>query len=248
MISLTLNSPLRINRELPCRLNGVSAASRKSFSVRCRRSDSFESQKFTRDSDDVLPGSQTSGSLARVFVGHSIFKGKAALTVEPRAPEFASLDSGAFKLSREGSVILQFAPAVGTRQYDWNRKQVFSLSITEIGTLISLGMRDSCEFFHDPFKGKSDEGKIRKVLKVEPFSDGTGYFFNLSVSNKLQNVDESIYIPITKAEFTVLISACNFILPYLMGWQAFAETISPEDSVRWTNSQQQPAADLEWNR
>lgn len=32
------------------------------------------------------------GSLARVFVGHSIFKGKAALTVEPRAPEFASLD------------------------------------------------------------------------------------------------------------------------------------------------------------
>ncbi|KAF3783039.1 Single-stranded DNA-binding protein [Nymphaea thermarum] len=108
-------------------------------------------------------------------------QGKAALTVEPRAPEFASLDSGAFKLSREGSVILQFAPAIG-------------------------------------------------------------------VSNKLQNVDENIYIPITKAEFTVLISACNFILPYLMGWQAFAETISPEDSVRWTNSQQQPAADLEWNR
>ncbi|CAN6456031.1 unnamed protein product [Victoria cruziana] len=217
MLSLTLYSPLRIDRELPCRLNGVSVASTNTFSVKCRRSDSFESQKFARDSDDVFPGSQTSGSLARVFVGHSIFKGKAALTVEPRAPEFASLD-------------------------------IFSLSVTEIGTLISLGMRDSCEFFHDPFKGKSDEGKIRKVLKVEPFSDGTGYFFNLSVSNKLQNVDESIYIPITKAEFTVLISACNFILPYLMGWHAFAETISPEDSVRWTNSQQQSAADLEWNR
>lgn len=32
--------------------------------------------------------------------------------------------------------------------------QVFSLSITEIGHLISLGPRESCEFFHDPFKGK----------------------------------------------------------------------------------------------
>lgn len=28
----------------------------------------------------------------RVFVGHSIYKGKAALTVEPKAPEFTPLD------------------------------------------------------------------------------------------------------------------------------------------------------------
>lgn len=32
--------------------------------------------------------------------------------------------------------------------------QVFSLSVTEIGNLVSLGPRESCEFFHDPFKGK----------------------------------------------------------------------------------------------
>lgn len=32
--------------------------------------------------------------------------------------------SGAFKMSKEGFVLLQFAPAVGLRQYDWNRKQV----------------------------------------------------------------------------------------------------------------------------
>lgn len=28
----------------------------------------------------------------RVFVGHSIYKGKAALTVDPKAPEFTALD------------------------------------------------------------------------------------------------------------------------------------------------------------
>lgn len=32
--------------------------------------------------------------------------------------------------------------------------QVFSLSVTEVGNLVSLGARESCEFFHDPFKGK----------------------------------------------------------------------------------------------
>lgn len=31
-------------------------------------------------------------SPTRVYVGHSIYKGKAALTVEPRGPEFVSLD------------------------------------------------------------------------------------------------------------------------------------------------------------
>ena len=33
--------------------------------------------------------------------------------------------SGAFKISKEGFVLLQFAPAAGVRVYDWSRKQVF---------------------------------------------------------------------------------------------------------------------------
>lgn len=35
--------------------------------------------------------------------------------------------------------------------------QVFSLSVSEIGTLMSLGARDSCELFHDPNKGRRYE-------------------------------------------------------------------------------------------
>ncbi|MCH86058.1 single-stranded DNA-binding protein WHY1 chloroplastic-like, partial [Trifolium medium] len=133
----------------------------------------------------------------RVYVGHSIYKGKAALTITPRPPEFAPLDYkvmsdcgysgcyssvGAYKITRDGYVLLQFAPSLGPRQYDWNSKQVFSLSVAEMGSVISLGGRETCEFFHDPFMGKSDEGKVRKVLKVEPFPDGSGFFFNLSNS------------------------------------------------------------------
>ena len=34
------------------------------------------------------------------------------------------MQSGAFKMSREGFVLLQFAPAAGVRVYDWSRKQV----------------------------------------------------------------------------------------------------------------------------
>ncbi|GJN00941.1 hypothetical protein PR202_ga18168 [Eleusine coracana subsp. coracana] len=167
----------------------------------------------------------------RVFTSYSIYKGKAALSFDPRPPQFVPLDSGAYKVAKEGCVLLQFAPAVATRQYDWSRKQVFSLSVWEIGTLLTLGPTDSCEFFHDPFKGRSlvswimnaliltiilshekknsEEGKVRKVLKVEPTPDGNGRFFNLSVQNRLLNIDESIYIPISKGEFAVIVSTLN---------------------------------------
>ncbi|CAA0834700.1 Single-stranded DNA-binding protein WHY1-chloroplastic [Striga hermonthica] len=209
-----------------CRSLSVSV---KSQSWNRQEQNHQQQQRFSSpDTPSSLPGQ----SPPRVYVGHSIYKGKAALTVEPRPPEFSSLDSGAFRLSKEGFVLLQFAPAVGARQYDWGRKQVFSLNVSEIGSIISLGARDSCEFFHDPMIGRSDEGKVRKLLKVEPFPDGSGHFFNLSVQNKFLNVDENIYIPITKAEFSVLISSFNFILPYLLGWHAFANTIKPEDSNR----------------
>ncbi|VVA91302.1 unnamed protein product [Arabis nemorensis] len=218
------------------------------LSVKSRQTDYFEKQRFGDSSSPSNSSQNAEGLPARFYVGHSIYKGKAALTVEPRAPEFVSLDSGAFKLSKDGFLLLQFAPSAGVRQYDWSKKQVFSLSVTEIGTLVSLGLRESCEFFHDPNKGKSDEGKVRKVLKVEPLPDGSGHFFNLSVQNKLLNVDESIYIPITRAEFAVLISAFNFVLPYLIGWHAFASSIKPEETNRTNNAPPNYGGDYEWSR
>lgn len=168
---------------------------------------------------------------ARVYVGHSVYKRKAVLTVTPRPPEFTTLESGAFKVSREGCLLLQFAPSAGLCQYDWNKKQVFALSTAEIGNLINLGAKESCEILHDLFMGKSDEGKVRKVLKVEPLADGSGHMFNLSVQNKLENINESIFIPVTKAEFAVLSTLFNFIMPCLLGWNAFGATIKPEVNI-----------------
>ncbi|KAL2559272.1 Single-stranded DNA-binding protein WHY1 [Forsythia ovata] len=191
-------------------------------------------QKFS--SFDSPSQSQPGQLPPRIYVGYSVYKGKAALTVEPRPPEFLPLDSGAFKVSKEGYVLLQFAPSSGVRQYDWSRKQVFSLSVTEIGNLISLGAKDSCEFFHDPFKGKRGKAKLAKISSFRAF---------FGVQNKLINLDESIYIPITKAEFAVFISAFNYILPYLLGWHTFANSIKPEAESR---ANAKSGVEYEWNR
>ncbi|KZV58766.1 DNA-binding protein p24 [Dorcoceras hygrometricum] len=148
----------------------------------------------------------------RVYVGYTIYKGKAALAVEPRPPEFSPLESGAFKLSKEGFILLQFAPAAGVRQYDWSRKQE---------ALSALGLEILVNFFMILIK---EEG----------------------VQNKLVNVDENIYIPITKAEFAVLVSSFNFILPCLLGWHTFANSTRPEDASRLNNANS--TVDYEWNR
>lgn len=40
----------------------------------------------------------------------------------------------------------------------------------------------------------------------------------------------------------------QFILPYLLGWHAFANAIKPEDSIRSNNMTARSGAELEWGR
>uniref|UniRef100_M1CDL7 Why2 protein n=1 Tax=Solanum tuberosum TaxID=4113 RepID=M1CDL7_SOLTU len=134
----------------------------------------------------------------RVFAPYSVFKGKAALSAEPRLPTFNRLDSGGVKLNRRGVIMLTFWPSVGERKYDWEKRQamclygsllllcttsmLFALSATEVGSLISMGTRDSSEFFHDPSMLSSNAGQVRKSLSIKPNADGSGYFISLSIS------------------------------------------------------------------
>lgn len=103
-----------------------------------------------------------------------------------------------------------------------------------------------------------------------------GFFFQFfylfsGVQNRLQNVDENIYIPITRAEFTVLNSAFNvglistcfalsvgpiwidlplqsqFVIPYFLGWHAFVESMKAEDGAR-SNGAGRSGAESEWGR
>ncbi|KAH9304419.1 hypothetical protein KI387_008823, partial [Taxus chinensis] len=169
------------------------------------------------------------GQPSQIFVDYHIYKGKGALCMTPIAPAFSLLDSGSIKISKVGCVLLQFAHSVGERQYDWKKCQAFlmvidsrllfisdcamlqsfALSVTELGSLLSLSANESCEFFHDPFKGKSDQGKVRKVLQVTPLPSGPGYFFTLKVADEILKIEERFNVPITKAEFTVMQTTFN---------------------------------------
>lgn len=181
----------------------------------------------------------------RIFADYCIFKGKAALSISPRLPTFRKLDTGNLQLDRRGCMMLIFWPAIGERKYDWQKKQFFALSATEIGSLICLSPTDSCEFFHDPSMKSSNAGQVRKSLSIKPFSDG--FFISLSVANNNLKTSERFTVPVTAAEFAVIRTASSFALPHLMGWNKYTDPSSPSLSMNPVKLASKVMGD-EWER
>ncbi|KAL2893967.1 Single-stranded DNA-binding protein WHY2 mitochondrial [Bienertia sinuspersici] len=161
----------------------------------------------------------------RIFAAYSVYKGKAALSAEPAPPKFCKLDSGGIRVKRQGYILLSFSPAVAERKYDWQRKQVFALSATEVGALIALGPNGSCEFFHDPAMQTSNAGQVRKSFSIRANPDGTGYFMSLNVVNNIAKTNDRFSLPITSAEFAVMRTSFSFALPHIMGWDRYSSQV-----------------------
>ncbi|XP_044510347.1 single-stranded DNA-binding protein WHY2, mitochondrial isoform X2 [Mangifera indica] len=183
----------------------------------------------------------------RVYAPYAIYKGKAAFSVDPILPTFSKLDSGDLRVQRKGVILLTFWPASGERKYDWAKRQCFGLSPTEVGSLISMGPKDSSEFFHDPSMLSSNAGQVRKTLSVKAHADGSGYFVSLNVVNNLLKTTERFTVPVTTAEFTVMKTACSFALPHLMGWDRLTNQL-PVASNRSSSKVNTESLELEWDR
>ncbi|CAD5179745.1 unnamed protein product [Musa acuminata subsp. malaccensis] len=199
---------------------------------------------------DLPPFSPTGSSSVRRKAEYALYKGKAALSVSPVLPTFREVDSGVSRVYKKGCVILTFWPAVGVRKYDWQKKQAFALSPTEVGSLIGLGPAESCEFFHDPSMKSSLEGQVKKSLSISPMKDKTGILLNFSVVNNIQKTNERFSVPVTKAEFTAIRTVLSYVLPHIMGWTQAASPQPPSTATHTPKEQieERPDPSLEWGR
>ncbi|PIN02056.1 hypothetical protein CDL12_25434 [Handroanthus impetiginosus] len=187
------------------------------------------------------------GPDAKIFAPYSIFKGKAALSADPRLPTFSKSESGGYKVDRRGVIMLTFWPAIGERKYDWEKRQKFALSATEVGSLISLGSKDSCEFFHDPSMLSSNAGQVRKTLSIKAHADGSGYFISLNVVNNILKTNDRFVVPVTTAEFAVMRAAFTFALPHIMGWDQYTNQL-PYQASRSSPKTVPELQSAEWDR
>jgi hypothetical protein len=116
-------------------------------------------------------------SSAKVFSSYSIYKGKTALQLKPIMPTVSiNKQTGNRILTRDGALLMEFAPVLATtaasaaspisrgghgshREYDWSKKQYFSLNVNELGELCSFDKSKGMQFLHDPNLG----GFVRSV-------------------------------------------------------------------------------------
>ncbi|KAL9245141.1 hypothetical protein vseg_018826 [Gypsophila vaccaria] len=161
----------------------------------------------------------------RIRAAFSLYKGKAALSAEPVAPKFMKSKAGNHYVKRTGFIMLSFSPSIGERKYDWERKQIFALSPTEVGSFINLGPTGSCDFFHDPGLKSSSAGQVRKTLQIRANPDGTGYFLSLSVVDNSKKVNERFTVQVTSAEYSVMRTSFSFALPHIIGWDHYGSKL-----------------------
>nr|CAD1842127.1 unnamed protein product [Ananas comosus var. bracteatus] len=157
---------------------------------------------------------------------------------------YANYTSGASKVEKNGVVLLTFWPAIGQRKYDWQKKQIFALSPTELGSLISLGPAEHCEFLHDPSMKSSLEGQVKKSLSITPLGNDS------AVVNTVEKTNERFSVPVTRAEFTVMRTAFSYVLPHLMGWDQAVrprEANTPASPLK-QQVEERPNPDFEWGR
>lgn len=100
----------------------------------------------------------------RIYGGpYNIYKTRAAVSIKPILPRFKTYQSSnnmnlSKILAKEGTLLFEFAASTGTstREYDWNKKIVFSLNLNECGEVLRFKEGPQgvlMEFSHDPSLG-----------------------------------------------------------------------------------------------
>lgn len=102
-----------------------------------------------------------------VFASYVIYKGKGAVSIKGIPPTLSVINQSFSRtVTREGGLLLEFAPVLGPREYDWSKKLTFLCDVSELGSLIATEKEGAtAEFIHDPSIGGDNQGQIIKKLK-----------------------------------------------------------------------------------
>ncbi|XP_074280177.1 single-stranded DNA-binding protein WHY2, mitochondrial [Silene latifolia] len=194
------------------------------------------SARFSTVAQEASTVAQKASTGGRNFAPFMLYKGKAAFKAEPVAPTFTKNEAGDLFLKRSGCIMLSFSHSIGERKYDWEQMQKFSMSPTEVGSLVSLGPGGSCEFFHDPAMQTGNAGQVRKNLQVKGNPDGKFYFITLSVADNINKTNDRFTIQVTPGEFSVIRTSFSFALPHIMGWDRYTNRPPPMKAEYSLNS------------
>ena len=168
-----------------------------------------------------------------VYTAFTVYKGRGAMSLKVIKPTWERISTGSgIRVSREGTVLLEFAQGKGDRVYDWDGKGTFAMNAVECGEILDAAeTATERSFFHDPNKMGSAEGAVTKTMKFSPARD-SGYFFSLYVNDKSAGANAQYTTAVSKAELRVIQQIIQFAIPRILG---FDEMFAGAPEVREGN-------------
>ena len=154
-----------------------------------------------------------------VYTAYTVYKGRGAMSLKVIKPTWERISTGSgIRVSREGTVLLEFAQGKGDRVYDWDGKGTFAMNAVECGEILDAAeTATERSFFHDPNKMGSAEGAVTKTMKFSPARD-SGYFFSLYVNDKSTGANAQYTTAVSKAELRVIQQIVEFAIPRILGF------------------------------
>lgn len=179
-----------------------------------------------------------------IYTAYTVYKGRGAMSLKLIKPTWERISTGSgIRVSREGTVLLEFAQSQGDRVYNWDMKGTFAMNAVECGEILDAAETSTeLSFFHDPNKMGSAEGAVTKTMKFSPARD-SGYFFSLYVNDKATGATSQYNTAVSRAELRVIQQIIQFAIPRILGFdEMFAG--APEVREGTFSSSQYPTDSL----
>eukprot|EP00571_Detonula_confervacea_P017319 CAMPEP_0172297456 /NCGR_PEP_ID=MMETSP1058-20130122/473_1 /TAXON_ID=83371 /ORGANISM="Detonula confervacea, Strain CCMP 353" /LENGTH=287 /DNA_ID=CAMNT_0013006613 /DNA_START=50 /DNA_END=913 /DNA_ORIENTATION=+ len=207
----------------------------------------------TNTATSIQSRSLSMGMPRRGFPQYTIFGPDSALSVRAVLPQFKRAGNDGVSVDRRGKLVLEFIPRNNTGAgFSWQDKTLFSLSVEEVGLVLSQLPGNSMELSHptynasSPNDGYGGDGQdtnvtqlsgevVEKVMTVEP---GEGATLTFKVDYMKGGVGGQtppgmeglpttpLEVTIQAGEFEVLKSICQTSIPYILGWNTCMDIAS----------------------
>jgi len=185
----------------------------------------------------------------RGFPQYTLFGPDSALVLRATLPQFKRAGSDGVSVDRRGKLVVEFVPRNATGAgFAWSDKTIFSLSVEEVGLLVSQLPEHSVELSHPVFvQGGGEDGMeggsvtqlggdaVEKVLTIEP-GEGKSLTFKIDymqggVGGQTPPGMEGLpstpmEIAVQAGEVEVIKSICQTSIPYLLGWNTTMDIAS----------------------
>jgi hypothetical protein len=149
---------------------------------------------------------------------YRVYKGK---TGKFGAIQFSAPTSADNDKNKPGVIFINIANALAPDSYDWKNKIIMALNLTDLSAIlhffVTAGSGASLSLYHDPDKGKSNEGTRAKQLNIFT-KDGVLGGMMITCSQKMDNGTITCKVPLSGPEVICLKTLLEWALPRMLNW------------------------------